>query len=84
MTRFERAVDQAIAAENRRFLSDPTAVAEAARDGVRMREQMVAQGMDWLAVDETTLREEHARGEHADDVYMDCPECSREWKELTK
>ena len=50
MTRFERAVDEAIAEENRRFLTDPDAMRAAAEEGDRTRQRLVMQGMTFLAV----------------------------------
>ena len=41
----ERAVDRAIAEENRRFLADPAAIAGAQADGERWRKQMEDEGI---------------------------------------
>lgn len=32
---------------------------------------------------EKTLLEEHANGQHAEDVFIDCPKCSGEWDVIT-
>ena len=49
-TRFERSVDRTIAEENRRFSADPAAMQEAAEEGDRMRQQLVLEGMTFLAI----------------------------------
>lgn len=45
MTRFEKAVDRAIADENRRFLDDPAAVKAARDEGDHYRLEMEAKGI---------------------------------------
>lgn len=45
MTRFERAVDAAIAQYNRDFLADPDAIREAQEMGDRWRKQLEREGI---------------------------------------
>lgn len=50
MGKFSKAVDEAIAAENRQFLNDPAAMQAARDDGDRIRRQLVMEGMTFLAI----------------------------------
>ena len=45
MSKFEKVVDQAIAEENRRFLSDPEAIKEAQEMGDAWRKQLEDEGI---------------------------------------
>lgn len=77
----DEAVDQAIAEENRRFLSDPVAIAEARADGDRWRKQLEAEGIlppleePWNT-DMTCGRCGEAKGRTA----KWCPSCT-DWQE---
>lgn len=68
MTRLDRAVDAAIADENRRFLADPVAIAEAQAEGELYRQRIEGRPAHWPPPC-GAYGQDHSRGCPASDTY---------------